>query len=273
MAGQPFNTENRTEYIPDTPYKFSPEEMRVLQRCNRESFYQRSLPLSTLFSLGTYWCVKSGYLKPHPQWGATWKMVGASIVGYFIGKISYQQRCAEYFMALPESQVGEMLRKRRQLRGGSGGTTTDTIADTFGGGPMSTFGGLPSTEVYSDLSDSRSTYQDLDTDRPLNEGLSDVYRPSVDFPALEEETILPPTHGGTVTYDDLRRKNREEYINKNTKMYRNVPSSEDVPSTVGLNPDPLRPPPDPSRLAPEPAPSRPSPYSKQKNIYGDVWEK
>lgn len=39
-------------------------------------------------------------------------------------------------------------------------------------------------------------------------------------PGIEEESTLPPSQNGTVTYDDLRRKNREEYINKNTRQYR-----------------------------------------------------
>lgn len=43
-------------------YQFSPEEMRVLQECNRESFFQRSLPLGTMFGVGAYLGVKQGFL-------------------------------------------------------------------------------------------------------------------------------------------------------------------------------------------------------------------
>jgi hypothetical protein len=41
-------------------YRFSNEEMRVLRQCNRDSFYQRCLPLATMLGVGTYFGVKSG---------------------------------------------------------------------------------------------------------------------------------------------------------------------------------------------------------------------
>jgi hypothetical protein len=37
----------------------------------------------------------------------------AAIIGYFLGKISYQSKCAEMMMRLPNSQLGEALRQRR----------------------------------------------------------------------------------------------------------------------------------------------------------------
>ncbi|XP_075229633.1 OCIA domain-containing protein asrij [Lycorma delicatula] len=269
MGDPPHQSIERADHIPNTPYKFSPEELRVLSRCNRESFYQRSLPLSTLFGLGTYWCVKSGYLKPNPRFGASLKVTGAVIVGYFVGKLSYQQRCAEYFMALPNSEVGEALRKRKNQKYGGGSSDTFGDSGIGAGGSMPSFGLIPSNkDIYSDLSDTH-VFTDLDTDRPINDGLNDAYRPSVDYPALEEETVLPPLQGGSVSYDDLRRKNREDFINKSTRPYRNVPTPEDIPSTIGPNPNPLRPSTAPSESLPEKSPT----YSKQKNIYGDVWEK
>lgn len=42
-------------------YQFSPEEMKVLAECNRESFFQRSLPLGTMFGVGAYLGVKQGF--------------------------------------------------------------------------------------------------------------------------------------------------------------------------------------------------------------------
>lgn len=42
-------------------YHFSPEEMKVLAECNRESFFQRSLPLGTMFGVGAYLGVKQGF--------------------------------------------------------------------------------------------------------------------------------------------------------------------------------------------------------------------
>lgn len=56
----------------------------------------------------------SGYFRAHARFGSTPKVILAVVAGYFIGKISYQQKCAEKFMALPNSQIGEMLRKRKR---------------------------------------------------------------------------------------------------------------------------------------------------------------
>jgi hypothetical protein len=58
-----------------------------------------------------------GYLKPHSRWGAVPKVTVAAIAGYFLGKISYQPKCAEMMMRLPNSRLGEALRQRR-LKGG-----------------------------------------------------------------------------------------------------------------------------------------------------------
>jgi hypothetical protein len=42
------------------PYKFNADEVRAFKECNRESFYQRSLPIGTFLGLGTFYAVKAG---------------------------------------------------------------------------------------------------------------------------------------------------------------------------------------------------------------------
>lgn len=59
----------------------------------------------------------SGYFKPNIRFGAAPKVISAVILGYFIGKISYQRKCAEKLMALPNSQLGAMLRNRKNKGG------------------------------------------------------------------------------------------------------------------------------------------------------------
>ncbi|KAF4530209.1 hypothetical protein B566_EDAN018311 [Ephemera danica] len=100
--------------------------MRVLKECNRESFYQRSLPLGTLLGLGTFYAVKSGYFRTSARWGATPKVIVAAVTGYFFGKLSYQKTCAEKMMALPNSPLGETLRRRRQQAGGMASSFSET---------------------------------------------------------------------------------------------------------------------------------------------------
>ncbi|VVC86317.1 unnamed protein product [Leptidea sinapis] len=97
-------------------YKFTPEELQVLQQCNNESFFKRSLPLGTLLGLGTFMGVQKGHFKASPRFGAFPKVTLAVIVGYFLGKISYQRACAEKLMALPGSYIGQLLRDKKRSK-------------------------------------------------------------------------------------------------------------------------------------------------------------
>jgi len=53
-----------------------------------------------------------GYLKPSVKWGAWPKVIGFGLFGYVIGKYSYQAKCAEKLMQLPNSEIGRVLRER-----------------------------------------------------------------------------------------------------------------------------------------------------------------
>ncbi|XP_061386524.1 OCIA domain-containing protein 1-like [Musca vetustissima] len=93
---------------------FTSEELRVLHECNQESFYQRALPLGLTFGGAAYLGVKNGLLKPNAKYGAIPKVVLGVIMGYFVGKWSYKQKCAEKLMALPDSKIGEMIKQRKE---------------------------------------------------------------------------------------------------------------------------------------------------------------
>ncbi|KAJ8919943.1 hypothetical protein NQ315_006472 [Exocentrus adspersus] len=225
-------------------YKFSPDEMRVLKECNRESFYQRCLPLGVLLGGGVFYGVKTGFLKPNPRFGAAPKVVAAVVVGYFAGKFSYQSKCAEKLMQLPNSQIGEVLRQRRR------GNLQESLDTGFGPGmSLAPFSGYSSADTYSDLNPNSSL--DIDTSRPDAPGLDDYQRPSVDNPIYEEE--MPPVQKHTTTYEELRKQNREEYQQRRIGNYR-----------------------EPVKAAP--APAKPSSGTEEtyetpaaKTKYGDVW--
>uniref|UniRef100_A0A8D9BNB4 OCIA domain-containing protein 1 n=1 Tax=Cacopsylla melanoneura TaxID=428564 RepID=A0A8D9BNB4_9HEMI len=153
------------------PYKFSPEEMRVLNECNREAFFKRCLPLGSLLGFGTYYGIRIGYFKGHPKFGSVPKVAAAVCVGYFVGKFSYQWKCAQKMMEVPNSRLGQMLRERR--RAGKGGFQ-ETLEPGFGTGIS-----LPSTFSIKDepllVDDSQPTsfmglddrpYRDIDFQRP-----------------------------------------------------------------------------------------------------------
>ncbi|XP_018336738.1 OCIA domain-containing protein 1 isoform X2 [Agrilus planipennis] len=223
-----------------TPYHFNAEELKVLRDCNRESFFQRCIPLSTFLGLGTYYGVQTGFLKPNVRYGATPKVVVAVIIGYFVGKISYQTKCAEKLMQLPNSPIGELLRRKRQ------GLPHESLDPGFNPGlSLTPFGGMNSTEVYSDVDTKLST--DIDTPRPELE--ASIY---------EEE--MPPVQRKTTTYDELRKKNREEYQSKRSSLYRSPPAPTDLPQGQPV----------PAETEFPDVPS--SPGISRRNKYGDLME-
>ncbi|CAH0716698.1 unnamed protein product, partial [Brenthis ino] len=187
---------------PPTPYKFSQDELRVLQECNTESFLQRSLPLGTAFGLSALFGVQKGHLKPNPRFGAIPKVTLAVIVGYFLGKLSYQQACAEKLMALPNSYIGQLLKEKKEGRTGFPPKRTPTMF------------GVTSDDVYSDAGPGSSL--DLDTDRPLFN--DDSFRPGSDGPAHQSPDAV--TQRPILSYEELRRKNRGEYNDARQDPYK-----------------------------------------------------
>lgn len=139
----------------------------------------------------------------------------------------------------------------------------------FGPGmSLGPFSGISSSDTYTDLGPGNSV--DIDTSRPQFDGLDDSQRPSIDSnfsnlptyfnknfkfiyvivdPIYEEE--MPPVQKNVTTYDELRKKNREEYQQKRTLSYREPTRSAAPP--------------------PSPSPSSNVPEG-MKNKYGDVWE-
>ena len=53
------------------------------------------------------------HLQGSPKYGPIPKVALGVVLGYFAGKFSYQTKCAEKIMRIPNSQLGEMLRRRR----------------------------------------------------------------------------------------------------------------------------------------------------------------
>ena len=92
---------------------------------------------------------------------------------------------------------------------------------------------------------------------PTAVGLDDNFRPSMDSFSVSEQDLPPPASSAT-SYEDLRRKNREEYELKRMENYRRASSPTPVAPQPVAQPPPRR------------VPS--STGSGQKNAYGDVWE-
>lgn len=250
------NTTQRPQH-PLANYHFSSDELRALKECDVESFFQRSLPFGTGFGLACYFGVKHGYLKPNVKFGAFPKILAGVVFGYFLGKFSYQQKCAEKIMRLPGSKLGELIRQKKN----SGMYGVLTPDQNLGTGLALTPFTPPNADIYSDESFryGKSSSLELDTEsRPTLSGLDDIYRPSVDDPSPQFETEFPvASQKQGVTYDELRMKNREEYMKKNQNIYsRPLPSEAPVirrSSGVANSPDAEKLP------------------IGDKNKYGDTW--
>lgn len=213
-------------------YQFSSEELRVFRECNSESFFQRSLPLGTIFGVGAFMGVKQGLIPPNIKYGAVPKVIVGVVLGYFVGKFSYQQKCAEKIMNLPNSRLGEILRQR-QTQGLSGFKPDQSLSMGMGLGPFT-----PSAnDVYTDEDmqpQNKGNALNLDMEaRPSFAGLDDVYRPNLDSSAntnVDADIPLEPVKPGT-SYEELRRLNREEYIKKQQSPY-SQPLPPDAPVVV-----------------------------------------
>uniref|UniRef100_A0A1B0A9I3 OCIA domain-containing protein n=1 Tax=Glossina pallidipes TaxID=7398 RepID=A0A1B0A9I3_GLOPL len=210
-------------------YQFSSDELRILRECNLESFYQRSLPLGTALGLAAYFGVKQGYLTPNIRYGAVPKVMVGVLLGYFVGKFSYQQRCAEKIMLLPNSRLGELLRQRQNQSGFSSLKTDSQLGVGMTLSPFASNAG----DIYSDehlQPAGKGNALNLDMEnRPTYAGLDDTYRPTLDSAAqIDPDIPLEPVKPG-MTYEELRQRNREEYEKKQQN-----PLSSPLPSNAPL---------------------------------------
>ncbi|XP_043214622.1 OCIA domain-containing protein 1-like [Amphibalanus amphitrite] len=215
-------------------HRMSADEMRVLRECNSESFYRRSVPISSAMMAGTLYMIRSGRWQPGRRFGVVPKVAVAGIVGYFIGKISYMETCKEKLMRLPNSEIGRLLRKQR-----SGGVAELGLPEQ----------GEPAAEAAAGASSVRPEW----SLPPRSEGLDDYYRPTVDTPgAVGPLTTddIPPAQNYT-TYEELRRQNRAEL---EQRLRRGAPADQPPPERQERRPPP-------------------SPPDSSANKYGDVWDK
>jgi len=153
--------------------QLTPEEQAVLTECNSESFWYRSLPLGGVLAATAAALVKNGVINGNPRFGAAPKIALGTVFGYFLGKFSYADTCADKFLVkAPRSKISEMVRARR---------------------------GLPPLE--DDVSDQASSSSGLGV--PLQPS-----QPSQEYGYQPEVPVVAPSSGVT-NYDELRKRNRE----------------------------------------------------------------
>lgn len=260
---------------PEQPKRpvFNSDELRVLRECNKESFYYRCLPFAFLGTSASYMAMRTGYLNQSARFGYAPKMMGAAIVGYFLGKMSYQNACAEKLMKLPNSPIGEALRKRKGQVGFQESLSLEP--------------GFKMEEKWECPPGQQPIMEDHRPDlRDRQEGLDD-YNRITDALAPYTETDAAVAPQNYTTYEELRRQNREEYNKRMEERYRRpqgpLNDLSPAPSNIGPTdgsyyppPTPEGPPPPYVELSPGYEPSASTSLSPpiseprmRKNKYGD----
>ncbi|OQV22278.1 putative OCIA domain-containing protein 1 [Hypsibius exemplaris] len=237
-------------------YKFSAEEMRVVKECTQESLYYRSLPLAAVGGVLTHLAVKQGYLQAHPKYGSLPKVIGMAVTGFFVGKMSYFRACQEKFLRLPNSPVGDAIRKRQggqasppRVQQPSWNTPLDL------GSPKIYEGAYPAAgrdtrfdpqvgqsrsagEQYSamntddyhntlDIDSEKNSYYDdssLDERRPNSLDFDLGSNPGVGFGSQSNNSNrTDDRQTGGANYDDLRRQHRDAYLRPQQKSSQQRP--------------------------------------------------
>jgi len=218
-------------------YKFSDDELLALKECSKESLYYRCIPFGLVSGGLAYAAVTKGFLKGSPKYGAVPKVLMAVGLGYILGKFSYKSNCEEKIMALPNSELAQIIRQRK-------------------GRPLwpRNVPDASSDSSAAEDSQSESLVQEMRAQDftygapPTASGLDDSFRPSMDSFTVSEQP-LPPVSQNVTSYEELRNENRREYMMGTLeKQVKSSAPAVSIPT------------------------SRSSAVPKSKNAYGDVWE-
>jgi len=94
------------------PFVLTPEDKALFDKCNRESFYQRSLPLSLLSAGSIILASHRGLITK----GVKVKAFAAGFIGFIAGKASYASVLQERFLReRPYSELSQIIRKNRGM--------------------------------------------------------------------------------------------------------------------------------------------------------------
>jgi hypothetical protein len=89
------------------PDQLTPDEIRILEECDRESLIYRSLPLGILSFTATQYAMTRNIISTK----AKWLKLGASLfAGYMIGKVSYTFACRKKILTqIPDSSLAQLI--------------------------------------------------------------------------------------------------------------------------------------------------------------------
>ncbi|ESO89464.1 hypothetical protein LOTGIDRAFT_234305 [Lottia gigantea] len=150
----------------------TPEEQAILKECQNESLFYSCLPISFVMGAGTHYLRHLGIIK-----GRYLGLTVALFTGYFAGKIAYLPKCKKKFETrIPNSTYSQLITGKITQQEYLQITQNEQQAASMAGYPQQYSNTQPDTEGAFNYDDG------------------------------ENETIKQ-----NVTYDELRRKHREQY--------------------------------------------------------------
>ncbi|XP_066582079.1 OCIA domain-containing protein 1 [Prorops nasuta] len=234
---------DKSPYQSNRPLSYQPPniqlteyEKQVFEDCmKKEAFYNSSLPGAIVFAAIGYAAYR--YVPSKNPVGKVITVASSGILGYLACKIHYAYNvCFPRLMNLPNSTIKYQIERLQK------GFTEGNIH--------------PHAESNDDaeLINNEQT-QEVDSSIDVSSDMSG----SFEYPVKEELDLsnLADARSGILTYDELRKKNREDYLKKQQSDYKDFSSKlynrrknidEQVPETGTEN------------------------ITKPKNKYGDIWE-
>jgi len=98
----------------------APEEKNIISECQDEAFWYRSLPVSISFAFGTHILHQNGLLKLNlvpPSLAKVGFVVGAGVLGYMFGQLSYANVCRDKFLTrCPDGVVATDIRLKSGIQ-------------------------------------------------------------------------------------------------------------------------------------------------------------
>ena len=216
------------------PNQLSPEERRVMESCTNEAFWYRSIPIGAFLASLAHLGVQRGFVRPSLNYGSGPKVILGGILGYFLGKASYVNVCADKFLVeAPDSHIADAVRFNRGIptRNPNFEEEMKSRAGMIGGVGSDSGGFQHQSPIY-------------------NNPNSPTYIPPGDHQQQQQQEGGEPLTG----YDELRRRNRE---------------GAGAPGFVIPPSLPVPPPPPPSADSGPPSKLRPIRPSSSTNKYGD----
>jgi len=160
--------------------KLSPEEDKLIKELMSESFYRRAMPCAIASMSGAFYALHKGVLKGHGKYGRAVTISGAGVAGFILGKMSYIPTMKQQILErLPNSSLARQIRGENPLNTNSPNQSPADLA--------------PKAKLFEE--------------QPQLKGLDDFNRPSMDRDVTVHQD--PSASQRSVTYDELRRRNRE----------------------------------------------------------------